>query len=197
MREIEVRLCLIVAQLLFLCNSQLHINGELAAQAFDGTYGDPPIHHVYDAFRNCQPQASASIHRRGSCGFLGKWLIYTGNKFLAHADSRIIHDKSQMRAAFAPFSLGCREGYLSAFIGEFNRVTQDIDQHLLQFHSVPYIIIIQHRIYDAFILHAFGCCLPIADGIDSIQKLLRWNLLILQQHLPALNPAHIQDIIDQ
>ena len=118
-------------------------------------------------------------------------------KFLAHTDSRVVHHETQVGAALGLPSVFHREGDFSALLREFHCVADDIHEHLLKPYRVSHIVIIQHRVHDALVVHAFGLGLSITDAIDAVQEFLHRDLLGFHQHLAALDPIHIQNVIDK
>ena len=91
-----------------------------------------------------------------------------GEEFLAHADARIIDDKTQHRVVFCPLALFHGESHLTALGGKLDGVAYDVQKHLLKLHGVADIIVVQHRIDDALVIDPFGLGLRIADGIESV-----------------------------
>ena len=120
-----------------------------------------------------------------------------GNELLAHTHAGVVYNKTQHGIVLRFLPLGGREGDLSALAREFDGVAENVDEHLLQLHGIAHVVVVQHRVCDALVVHPLGGGLGVADGVDSVQELLGWNLFIFQQHLAALDPAHIQDIVDQ
>ena len=190
-------LFLAVAVLLLLGDAQLHVHGKFGADPLDGAHRDPAVHHVHDIFGDCQPQAGPAVHRGGAGGLLGEGLENVGNELLAHTHAGVVYNKTQHGIVLRFLPLGGREGDLSALAREFDGVAENVDEHLLQLHGIAHVVVVQHRVCDALVVHPLGSGLGVADRVDSVQELLGWNLFIFQQHFAALDPAHIQDIIDQ
>ena len=117
-------------------------------------------------------------------------------KLLAHANACVIHNKTKHCVIFRLMPLVRGKSDLSAFSRKFYGIAHNIDQNLLQLHRIPDIIIVQHRVHNAFIFHAFCRRLGKADGVYPAQEFLHRDLLIFQQHFSALDPAHIQDIVN-
>ena len=114
-----------------------------------------------------------------------------GKKLFIHSHSGVIYYETQSHIIFRFFEAQRRKRDFSALLGKLDRIPDNIDQNLLELHCVSNIVIIDHRIYDAVIINAFCICLGITDGIDAVYKLLHRNLFIFQQHLSALDPAHV------
>ena len=102
-----------------------------------------------------------------------------GKELLAHTHSCVVYNEPQNSVIFRSSVQRGRQRNLSAFIGKLNGVAQDINQHLLQLHGIANIVIIQHRVQDAFIVHSPGSGLGIADGIDAVKEFIRGDLLAL------------------
>ena len=100
-------------------------------------------------------------------------------KLFAHTHAGIVDDKAQGRAVFAPSALGGGKGDLSALPGKFDGIAQNVDQHLLQLHGVADIIVVEHRVDDALVLHPFGRRLGITNGIDAADEILRGDFIVL------------------
>ena len=156
-------------------------------QTVDGTMNDAQV----------QAQARAAIRRRGACRFLGKRFKDMGDEFLTDPNPRIIDNEPQDSVVLGLPAQGGRECHLTALLGKLDCVAQDIDQHPLQLHGVAHIIVIQDRVHDTLIVHAPCSGLGITDGVNPVQEIFRGDFFIFKKHLPALNPAHVQDIINQ
>ena len=120
-----------------------------------------------------------------------------GQELLTHTDACIVDNKAQNGIVLHLAPLRRREGDFPALAGKFDRIIQNIDQNLLQLHGVADVVIVQNRVHNALIVNRLRGRLRITDGIDSAEKFFHGNFLVLQQHLSAFDPAHIQNIIDQ
>ena len=124
-----------------------------------------------------------------------KDLLY---KFLAHADSGILHPNLvQFTASLEPRILFQPDRNGSASRSKLDCIGQKIQQHLVQPCLVTIDILICHIHGIHIKLQLLRMDLP-ADNYLQIMKYIRQtDLYFFQMDLSTLNPAHIQDIIDQ
>ena len=187
----------VMAELLLLGDAQLHVDGELGADPLDRTRRDLPAHQIHDVLGDRKAQPGAAEEGGGAGGLLRKGLVDVGEELLAHAHARVVDDEAELGVVLGPTALGGGEGDLPALAGELDRVGKDVEEHLLELHRVPDIVVVEHGVHDALVVHPLGGRLRVADGADAAQKVLGGNFFALHQHLAALDPAHVQDVVDE
>ena len=119
-------------------------------------------------------------------------------KFLAHPDSGVLHLKFVGRAAFRRISLlQDPDAHDSAGFREFHSIAQKIQKNLIQPQLVAQDMLIDYvrGIYVKFQL--LGCDIRLDDRFQVVHDFRKGGLLFLDLDLSALNPAHVQNIIDQ
>ena len=87
--------------------------------------------------------------------------------------------------------------YTAAFGREFNCVAEDVDQHLLQFHVVADVILVELPLDMALVIQTAVHTLAVEHDIDSFQQFLQRELFIPQHEPSGFDAGHIEDIVDQ
>ena len=124
-----------------------------------------------------------------------KDLLY---KFLTHTDSVILHpDLVQFTASLETRILFQPDRNGSASRSKLDRIGQKIQQHLIQSCLITIDILICHIHGIHIKLQLFRMDLPADDRLQIMKHIRQTDLRFFQMDLSALNPAHIQDIIDQ
>ena len=83
-----------------------------------------------------------------------------------------------------------------ASIAALYRIPEDVDHDLPQFHFIAYIIIVDGAFYMALIINALVPALAADYGVHLFQSLGEGELLLLDGQPSGLDPAHVQDVVD-
>ena len=124
-----------------------------------------------------------------------KDLLY---KFLTHADSVILYpDLVQSTAFCCPRELFQPNRNGTSCRCKLDCIGQKIQQHLIQTRLVTIDVLIRH-IHSIYIEFQLLCMdLPADNRLQVMKHTRQTDLCFFQMDLSALNPAHIQDIVDQ
>ena len=157
---------------------------------------DMAVHQLHDAFRDGHTKAGAAVFACGGGILLAERVEEVRQKLLAHADAGIPENELQHSLTAEALSLFDQKGDFSALRRELHRVAQNIDHHLaeLDFVAVIIIVYLSHRAAVEF--QPLVPALATDNGIDLLQRVREGKLFILDDHTPGLNPAHVQDVVD-
>ena len=157
---------------------------------------DGTAHHFHDPLCDGHSQAAAAVFcpqtgiRRCKC------IEDPGQKFLIHTDAGILYAKPQGRMILLLRYLLHRKCDRAGSLRKFNGIGQDVQQHFLQLYiiaEVRVIHIVQHAALKGKPL--FPCLGPY-HGVDLFHHGIKGEFLPVQEHTSGLDPAHIQNIID-
>ena len=176
--------------------SQCNGYGERGTPALFTFHFNITVHQLHQAFGNRHAQSCTAVLvcRRGI--LLAERVKNFRQVLFAHADACIADDKTQCGVSFKPRHILYNEAHLSARRRELHRITQNIDQHLPQFHIVADVIIIDISYDAAFVIQPLVPALAADHGVDLFQGLGEVKLLLPDHHAPRLDAGHIQDIVD-
>ncbi len=121
-----------------------------------------------------------------------------GDKLLAHADARVldgklIAGKSRRRARLFNHTQADdapRRGVLDG-------VAQQIQQNLVQPQTVAENVLVDHVHRVHIQLHLLGVDVRLDDVPQAVENVRQGAGLLLQGDLPALDPAHVQYVVDE
>ena len=82
-------------------------------------------------------------------------------------------------------------------LGKLDRIGQDVDQNFLQLRIVADIVVVRRAEDASFVLQALVAALGHDHGVDLLQDRAEGEFLPAQHQTSGLDPAHIQDVIDQ
>ena len=89
-----------------------------------------------------------------------------------------------------------QERNFAALARELYRVAQNIYQHLLEFHVVADIKILDAAANCVVVAQTFFLALPADHRVDLLQHVGERKFLVLENHAPAFDSAHVQDVVD-
>ena len=165
----------------------------LFCQNLNGT-----AHHIHNILGNghAKPCTLDPADRGSTFPLKGrKDLLY---KFLAHADSVILYpDLIQFTALYCPRVLSDPDRNGSSCRCKLHCIGQKIQQHLVQPRLITIDILIRniHGVHIKFQL--LRMYLSTDDRLQVMKYIRQTDLCFFQMDLSALNPAHIQYVIDQ
>ena len=119
-------------------------------------------------------------------------------KFRAHADAVVLDTELVLpAAAHLTGKLPHPHRDRAARRGKLDGIGQQIQQHLIQPGLIAVDVLIGH-IHGVHIkLQLLRMDLPTDDRLQVMKHIRQTDLRFFQMDLSTLNPAHIQDIIDQ
>ena len=155
-------------------------------------------HHVDDILRDGHAQSSTLNLADGGSTLPLKGLEYFFGKFLAHADTGVLHTNFIFSPALrCPGKLSYPDRNRTAGGGKLNGIGQQIQQHLIQPGLVAEYILVGHIHHIHIQLQLLGVNLTADDGFDVMQDIRQVGLRFLQIDFSALDPAHVQHIVNQ
>ena len=174
------------------------IHDKFAPLTLLGGDRDCAAHHLYDVLRDGHAQTCTldAAHRAGSLA--GKRIENRLLKFLAHPDSGVFDAELINRHAFfCGFLFGHAQADRAAIRRKLDRIRQNIKQNLIQPQLIRHDIFVDdiRRIKHQILLSGIGVVLN--DRLKIPDQFREMNLGLLERHFAALDPAHIQHIIDQ
>ena len=180
---------------------RLRINGKFQHDLKAGTpaggalHADGAAHQVYDALGDGHAKAGA-LHLIGAGFFLaGKGVKKGLLERLAHADAVILYHKAVPGEVLVPGQLFRLQPDMPALGRIFDRVGEDVHQHLIQAVGVcQYVFVLQMGVYRKGL--AALACLLTDDAVQLADLLGQVHFFHIQGGLAALDAAHIQNIID-
>ena len=175
----------------FIGIAQGDIDGKFRAATFDGFNGDIAVHSLDDIFSDSQTKTGAAVSIWSSGIFLTKWLENLRQIFLIDTNTVVLDDKAQSRFILEVGDLFDIQIDIAAFIGEFNCVAKDINQHLPKLSFVADIKIFDMPTNHAIIIQALIATLPADDDINLFQHAAEQKFLVLEEHTSRFNPAHV------
>ena len=105
-------------------------------------YLDLSVHHFDDIFRDRHAQPGAAVFICGGCVLLAEGIKDLRQIFLAHADAVVADHKAECRMVIKACRLFYGKFHMPAFRCKFDRVSEDIDQHLPKLCAVADIIVV-------------------------------------------------------
>ena len=159
---------------------------------------DGAAHHINDVLGNRHAQTGALnlAHRGGTLPLEG--LEDPLREFLAHADTGVLHpDLIQSLPLWGIGKLCHTDGNRAAGGCEFNRVGQQVQEHLIQAGFVAEHILIGHIQHIHIQLQLLGVNLTADDGLNVMKHVGQVHFLLLQLDFAAFDAAHVQHIVDQ
>ncbi len=171
---------------------------EFRAHALLAFHPDGAVHHVHDVLRDRHPKPGSLDLADGGVALPLKGLEDAPHEFLAHADASILDGELEVRVSSG------RQGRLSnphgdqaARAGIFDGIAQEVQQHLVQPQLVAVDFLMNH-VHGIDIEFQLLCPdVRLDDIAEPMQDVGQAAFLLVQVHLAALYPAHVQDIVDQ
>ena len=175
---------------------QRHGHGEDRALPLFALHLNIAVHQLNDALCDGHAQAGAAEFAGGGGILLGEGVKELRQVFRAHADAGVPEGKAQGGLSVEPRRRFNHQGDRPALGREFDRVAQDVDHHLAQLHVVADIIVPDVPAGPAVILQVFVPALAADNGVHLLQHPGEGELLAFDGHAARLDPAHVQNIVD-
>ena len=128
---------------------------------------------------------------------LRKSIKYSGNIVFIHAYSCIPDTETKGGLVLILSSPLHTQSNAATRIRKLDRITQDVDEYLLDLHVVTNVVIIYGTQDAALILKSFILALAHNHRINLLQHGGEGENLSAQYHTPGFNTAHIQNVIDE
>ncbi len=180
------------------CKPAVQRYNEFAAPSLFTAERDGALHHIDDVLGNGQAQAgslnAAFRNRPLSCKGIKNMLL----ERRVDADSVIPNSELIGCIAFsAAFALDDAHIDRSADRRELHGIAHDIQEHLIQPELVRENVLMHHvlRIDEQILL--LGADVALNDGPQIVHDIRQVNLGLLDLDASVLDPAHVQDIVDQ
>ena len=188
-------------EVVLLCDSVVRLcqgNGynEGGSLSFFAVHFDGTVHQLHDTLRNRHSEAGAAISACSGGVLLCKRIKQLREILLAHPDSRILDRKTQCRFFVHSGDIFNGEEYTAAFRRKLHGIAQDVDHHLAKLHIIADIVFVDLSLRAALIVQSFIPALAADHGVHLLQHLGERELLVPDCQTSGLNPAHIQDIVD-
>ena len=171
-------------------------DGEGGAFSLFAFHVNGAVHQLDDAPGDRHAKARAAVFAGGGGILLAEGIKEVRQEFRTHADARIPECHLQRGLAAETLAFLDQEGDRSAFRRELHGVAQDIDDDLAKLEFVSQIIIVNFADGSAVVGEALILALGADHGIDLLQHGGEGEFVVLDDHPPGLDPAHIQDIVD-
>ena len=172
-------------------------DGKGGADALFTLHINVPVHQLHNVFGDGHAQAGAAETVGDGGIFLGEGVKQMGKKVFAHADAGVGDGEAESGLAAelpGPFH---GEGDLAALGGEFDRIAEDVDEHLAELHIVADVIIVHLAVDMALVIQPLLLALAAEHSVDGLQQAGEGELLIFQHKPAGLDAGHIQNIIDE
>ena len=168
-----------------------------AALALFALHVDAAVHVVHDSLRDGHAKARAldAAHRGRALPLEG--LEDPGCEFLAHADAGVRDRQLVIRQVVPASGLLQGDGDRAPFRRKFIGVAHQIEQNAVEPVGVaqhPAVLdgVTVHRKGHVLLAHLFGKHVP-----DTVQHIAQIGLRRLQLHVPGLDAAHLQHVVDE
>ena len=168
-----------------------------AAFSLFALHVDAAVHAVHDGLRDghAQTRALDAAHRGRALPLEG--FEDPGYEFLAHADAGVRDRQLVIRQVVPASGLLQGDGDRAPFRRKFIGVAHQIEQNAVEPVGVaqhPAVLdgVTVHRKGHVLLAHLFGKHVP-----DTVQHIAQIGLRRLQLHVPGLDAAHLQHVVDE
>ena len=178
-------------------NGQGQRHGKPAALPFLTLNLDPAPHAVHQILHDGHAQAGALdlVDRAAAHPLEGH--EYPLQELLAHAHAVVLAEEVQPNPALSGQPLGKADQDGAAFLGIFHRVADDVYQNLPQAEGVPHQVLLLNPADLEGQLLPLLLRLGAEDHSQIMNQVRQGKPLLTEGHPPAVNPGHIQDVVDQ
>ena len=159
---------------------------------------DGPVHHIHDVSGDGHAQAGALNAAGGGVVLSLEGLKDMGDKLLAHPDAGVLHAELISGVSRrGPRLLRHADADHAPRWGVLDGIAQQVEQNLVQTQAVAADVLVNyvHRVHIQ--LQLLGMDIRMHDVAQPVEDVGQGTGLLLQGHLPALNSAHIQHIVDE
>ena len=160
---------------------------------------DAAAHSVHDMLRNGQPQSGSLdlVHPAVVLPLEGREEFLS--ELLCHAHARILHKEmgAHVFRALRGFLLPQAQIDRPALRRELHRIAQEVQQHLIETHTVAENILRQDILDEDVEILPMGTDLGANDVADGLHAFPEGNRIRIQHHFAAFDFRHIQHIIDE
>ena len=122
---------------------------------------------------------------------------YPLQEFAAHADAVVLAGKIQPDQTLLPRPLGKAHADLAALLGVLHRVANNVHQDLPQAEGVSHQAFLQNpsdlKAERLFLLHR----LRPDNNRQIVNQVRQREALLVDNHPPAVDPGHVQHVVDQ
>ena len=181
-----------------IADSARQIYDEFAALARSGLHGNGTTHHINDVFGDRHAQASALDAADRTGLFTGKGLEDRLLEFFAHADPVVLDTELKVGEPLGGrcfFDHPKADG--AARRGKLDGVGQNVQKHLIEPQLVRDDVLMGHVLGVDEQLQLLGGHIGLDDRPQIVDHIRKMHLRLLDGHLAAFDPAHIQNIVDE
>ncbi len=178
--------------------AELEIHNEFGATSHFALHFDGTAHHIHDILGDGHAQTGTLDATDSSTLLAGKRFEEMLLEILAHTDAIVFHMDFILGIALQLHRiLFHSHTHCATGIGEFQRIAQKIQKHLIQTQTIAVHIFIRytHSVEEKIdpLRHDIG----LQDRAQVMEYIGQMHFLLLDLHHAALDTAHVKHIIDE
>ena len=178
--------------------AELEVHDEFRAATHFALHFDGTTHHIHNVFGDGHAKAGALDATDGGTLLAGKSFEEMLLEILAHADAIVFHMDFILcialqlhRILFHAYS------HRATGIGELQRITQKIQQHLIQTQTIAVHIFIRYTHSVEEKIDPLRHDVSLQNRAEVMEHIRQMHFLLLDLHHATLDAAHVKHVIDE